>query len=76
MKRVITPVIDAEATGEKIKQYRIEKGYTIDEVCDALNVSVNAVYKWQRGETLPVIENFWALSILFDVPIEDLLCEM
>ena len=34
-----------------------------------------AIYKWQRGESLPTVENLYALSILFNTSIEDILCE-
>lgn len=32
-----------------------------------------AVYKWQRGDSLPTIDNLYALSMLFDTPVDDIL---
>lgn len=35
--------------------------------------SPQAVYKWQKGQTLPTIDNLLALSVIFKVKIEDIL---
>lgn len=32
-----------------------------------------AIYKWQRGDTLPTIDNFVVLSSVFGVKIDDIL---
>lgn len=32
-----------------------------------------AVYKWQRGESLPTVDNLYALSKLFGTTIDDIL---
>ena len=32
-----------------------------------------AIYKWQRGETLPTVENLAALACILSVPIEEIL---
>ena len=29
-----------------------------------------AIYKWQRGKSLPTVDNLYALGALLDVPIE------
>lgn len=68
------PVIDMEATGDTIRRLRIEKGVSVKELSQFLGLSdVRAVYKWQRGETLPSIDNLLALSILLEVPIDQIL---
>ena len=72
--RMTFPVIDMEATGDTIRRLRIEKGVSVKELSQFLGLSdVRAVYKWQRGETLPSIDNLLALSIFFEVPIEHIL---
>lgn len=68
------PVIDPAATGRNILRLRKEKGLTVKDLqkwfCfDAPRV----IYKWQKGETLPSVDNLFALSILFDVPMEQIL---
>ena len=42
-----------------------------------INLSdTQAIYKWQRGATLPSIENLLALSRLFNTTIEDIIQEL
>ena len=67
-------VIDMTATGMNIKSIREAKGYTVKDIQEAFGfASVNAIYKWQKGESLPSIDNLLALSIMFDVTMEDIL---
>ena len=37
--------------GEKIKQYRTEKGYTQEQLGRIIGVTTQAVSKWERGST-------------------------
>jgi len=70
------PVIDIKATGERIRQLRIEHNLKVEEIAEYMGFGTDqAVYKWQRGESLPTVENLYALSILFNTSIEDILCE-
>ena len=70
------PAIDLVATGHRIRKLRKERGLSIQQVRDALQISsVQAVYKWERGENLPNIDNLYALSRLFEVPIEQILVQ-
>lgn len=32
-----------------------------------------AIYKWQKGEALPSVDNLYALGILFEVPMDQIL---
>ena len=70
------PVIDVKATGENILHRRIEKGYTVLDVQRYLNLAgPQSVYHWQAGRTLPNIDNFYALSVLFGTTINELVAE-
>ena len=70
------PVIDLEATGRRIKELRKEKHYSVEQVSEYMGFeSVQAVYKWQSGKSLPTLDNMFALSRLFDTPIENILIE-
>ena len=70
------PVIDVKATGENILRRRIEKGYTVLDVQRYLNLACpQSVYHWQAGRTLPNIDNFYALSVLFGTTVNDLVVE-
>ncbi len=68
------PVIDLKATGERIKQLRKLNHITVEEIRDFMGFeSVQAVYKWQRGDSLPSVDNLYALSRLFETPVDDIL---
>lgn len=68
------PTINMEKTGEKIKQLRKERGYKVSEIAAFMGFNEpQAVYKWQRGESLPSVDNLFALSILFGVSLNELI---
>ena len=70
------PVIDVKATGENILLRRREMGYTVPEVQQYLGVAtVQAIYHWQRGQNLPSLENMYALSVLLEKPVNELVAE-
>ncbi len=66
--------IDIKATGENIKRLRIENGFSVKDLQDFFGFSEpQAIYKWQWGKTLPSIDNFFALSKLFNTSIDSIL---
>lgn len=68
------PVIDLKATGKKLKGLCKQAGYTPVKLKRILGLScVQTVYKWFYGENVPSIENFYALSLLLGVQMEELL---
>ena len=68
------PVIDTRATGARIKALRLERGLTVKDVQKALGFDEpQAVYKWERGSSLPSTDNLLAMSLLLEVPIEEIL---
>lgn len=68
------PIIDLKATGQRIRQLRKENHLKVWEVADFLgSISEQAVYKWQRGESLPSVDNLYALSRLFGTSVDDIL---
>ena len=74
MSNSIFPTIDVEATGRRIAYLRKQKGLTVTDLQDYFGLSdVRAIYKWQAGQSLPNIDNLYALSILLDTPIDDIL---
>ena len=60
---------------EKIKALRKGAGLSQEEFGARLNVSRQAVTKWESGEGLPDIGNLLVLSRMFKVSIDDLLSE-
>ena len=70
------PIIDLKATGERIRTLRKTRHITVAEISEYMGFeSEQAVYKWQRGDSLPTVDNLFALSRLFETSIEDILCE-
>ena len=68
------PIIDMKATGNKIKDLRKEKKIKISDIVEYMGFeSQQAVYKWQRGESLPSVDNLYALSQLFDTTVDNIL---
>ena len=48
--------------GERIAQLRKEHTLSQEELGEQLNVSRQAIYKWERNASLPEIEKLIALS--------------
>lgn len=68
------PTIDLKATGERIKQLRKEKNLKVRDISKFMGFSEpQAVYKWQRGDSLPTVDNLYALSVLFETPMEQII---
>lgn len=68
------PRIDLAETGKRIKELRKEHHITIGQIQEYMGfTSPQAIYKWQRGQTLPTLDNIVALSMLFRTNIEDIL---
>ena len=58
---------------EKLTALRKGKGITQMELAERLNVSRQAVSRWEVGAAIPSTDNLKVLSDLFDVPIDYLL---
>ena len=68
------PVIDPVATGDNIRRLREERGMSVKDLQRFFGFEEpRAVYKWQKGETLPSVDNLYALGILLGVPLEAIL---
>lgn len=57
---------------EKIVSLRKKKGLSQQELAEALDVSRQAVSRWEVGTSLPSMENLLALSKLFETPVDEL----
>ncbi len=57
---------------KKIVSLRKKKGLSQQELAEALDVSRQAVSRWEVGISLPSTENLLALSKLFEIPIDEL----
>lgn len=69
------PTIDKKATGITIRKLMDRQGLSVKDVQNYLNLcSPQSVYHWVNGVSLPSVDNLYALSQLFQVPIDDILC--
>ena len=68
------PVIDMAATGKNIQRLRKARGLSVSDVQRFFGFEApQAVYKWQKGQSLPSVDNLIALSDLLEVPLDELL---
>ena len=58
----------------KINRLRKSKGLSVPYLRDYFGFSTtNAIYKWLRGDTLPSLDNMFALSLLLGESVNDIL---
>lgn len=70
------PIIDPVATGANIVSLRQKRGLSVRDLQSYFGFeNPQAIYKWQRGESLPSVDNLYALSVLLDVPMEKILVQ-
>lgn len=68
------PLIDTNKTGINIRNIMEEKGFTVKEIQYFLGFSTpQSVYHWFDGRNLPSLDNLYALSELFQVPMDELI---
>ena len=74
MVNIRFPVIDPVATGANITRLRQERGLTVRDLQRFFGFEEpQAIYKWQRGQSLPSIDNLYALSELFHISMNEIL---
>ncbi len=59
--------------GERLKMYRTQKGLSQEKIAEMLDVSRQAVTKWEAGQTTPSSDNLIALANLYDVSLDELI---
>ena len=68
------PAIDMAATGQNIQRLRRAAGLSVRQLQAVFGFTTpQAIYKWQRGEALPTLDNIALLARTLGVPIEDIL---
>ena len=69
------PRIDVYKTGQNIRRIMLKKGMTVRDVQEYLGLSApQSIYHWFDGRSLPTVDNLYALSGLFQMPVDLLLC--
>ncbi|MFD2707194.1 helix-turn-helix transcriptional regulator [Salibacterium lacus] len=59
--------------GTKLKQCRMEREWTQNELAEELNVTRQAVYKWETNKGYPDLQTLIKISEIFEVTIDDLI---
>lgn len=65
--------MEQKSLGENIAKYRTEKGMSQEKVAEYLEVSRQAVTKWEANLSRPSTENLIRLSEMFGITVEELL---
>ena len=69
------PLIDKKKTGINLRLLMDERGFTVKDIQQYLKLgSVQSVYHWLNGISLPTVDNLYALSYLFQIPVDAMLC--
>ena len=68
------PTINLRETGVNLHRIMDKRGITPKDIKEYLNLgSIQTVYNWCNGLNMPTIDNLYALSQFFRVPIDDII---
>ena len=68
------PVIDMTATGVNIVRLRRNAGLTVRDLQAVFGFTTpQAIYKWQRGDAMPTLDNIVALAAVLGVTVDEIL---
>lgn len=59
--------------GEQLQKLREQKNMSREELAQEMNVSRQAVYKWENNKGYPDIENLIKLSDLYNITLDELI---
>ena len=69
------PIIDKRETGINIRKIMDCQGLTAKDVQQYLELGcVQSVYRWFDGVSMPTVDNLYALSELFKMPMDCIVC--
>jgi transcriptional regulator with XRE-family HTH domain len=61
-------------TGQNIKQLMTIKGFSMNDIKEFLGLSsTQGIYHWFAGKSLPSVDNLYALGVMFNMPIDEIL---
>ena len=68
------PVINMVATGQNITRLRKQAGLSVANLQQIFGFTTpQAIYKWQRGTSLPTVDNLVVLAAVFNTNINNIL---
>lgn len=56
----------------RVKELRTKAGMTQKALADQLGVTVPTVSKWELGQRTPELERVFRMTLIFGVPIEEI----
>lgn len=59
--------------GSRLKEARLNKGFSQSDVAVKINISRQAISRWENNTSYPDIENLVYLSEYYDVSMDELL---
>lgn len=69
------PTIDRRATGVNIRRIMDRKNISVKDLQHYLELgSIQSIYHWLNGICLPSLDNLYAMSAYFQMPMDDLIC--
>lgn len=58
--------------GERLKEYRVKEGLSQEQLAERLNVSRQAITKWENDKGIPDIDNLITISRMMGVTLDEL----
>ena len=71
----MTPKINRKETGINLRRIMDRRGLTVKDIQQYLGLdSVQSIYHWLNGLSMPTLDNLYSLSALFQVTLDELVC--
>lgn len=71
---ITIPTIDMKKTGQNITDLREKNGFSVKDLQEVFGFGTpQAIYKWQKGTTIPSIDNLIVLAEIFHVHMDDII---
>ena len=64
---------DKKAIGERIKEYRLKRGFTQSDLAKQANITRIALGNYERGERIPTIDIFARIAMSLNASIDKLM---
>ena len=69
-------VKDAKTLGARLRSIRKERGLSVKELADSLDVSFQTIYRWENGERIPDGFNMGKLMNVLGVRMKDIISDI
>lgn len=68
-KKGVVAVMDTKKMGKRIREARMAKGFSQEDLGDALNLTRSSVSLWEKGRSVPEDHNLRGLASLLNVSV-------